>query len=240
MNTTQMHLILTNQCTACCEICYLGCSPHHTDNMDETLLQSAIEQAKENECIESIHFTGGEPFLFYDFLKKGTLYAKEKGLKTSVDTNGFWGYLPEEEIHEKLLRLDSNTLNIYTSSYHRKFIPESYIENIVHTAVDVGLHVQLMIGESASNPDAGSFFQTMGDYKYLCTFQIYQFVPRRETLPDKNNSQMDRIGCEKPVMEIAVQYDGMVYDVSSGKGLDQPTGNLISERLEEIIKRGVL
>ncbi len=240
MNRNMTHIILTDQCTAHCEICYLGCSPQNTCLMDEELLKSAIDQAGESRFAKYMNFTGGEPFLFYDILRKGTLYARERGFKISVDTNGFWGDLPKSEIRGKLAGLSLDKLNISTDSYHRKYIPENCIENIVNVAADMNLHVQMMIGEAASGPDAGLFFQNMKDYKYLCTIQIYPFVPKSpaEYPQEKDSCLAYGAGCGKPITEIAVKYDGTVYYASSGRVFNQYIGNITSERLEKIIERG--
>ncbi|MCM1176017.1 MAG: radical SAM protein [Blautia sp.] len=240
MNGNIIHIILTDQCTAQCENCYLGCSPDNAHVADKSFLNYIIDRAKESGFAEYMNFTGGEPFLFYDLLREGAVYAKQCGFKVSVDTNGFWGNWTESEIRAKLAGLKIDKLNISVDSFHRKYIPESYIENIITVAADLNLRVRLMIGETVSGESAGHFFQNMGNYKYLCTLQIYPFILKDSTgySRQKELTQIRDLDCGGKDMELAVKYDGAVYVPSSGRVFDRYIGNIHSEILREIALGG--
>lgn len=64
MTKAGMAILLTDKCTASCEVCGVSCSPEKNSVIDENLMLNAIQQAKEIESIIQIGFSGGEVFYF--------------------------------------------------------------------------------------------------------------------------------------------------------------------------------
>lgn len=66
-------IIMTDKCNVKCKTCCFSCSPNKSSVIDENLMLKAIDDAKELGDVEVIGFSGGEPFLFYELMKKGML-----------------------------------------------------------------------------------------------------------------------------------------------------------------------
>ncbi len=79
---------ITDVCNLSCRHCLFGASPAKTRSLAPELLESAVQQALVLGC-RLFSFTGGEPFLypdFLDFLRK--LLAENKEVHVAVLTNG--------------------------------------------------------------------------------------------------------------------------------------------------------
>lgn len=206
-------IIITNKCCASCQICCMGCSASG-DIIDEALMMKAISQAKELGCIDYISFSGGEPFLCYELLKKGLKYAKELGFKTSVATNGYWGGWPDKVLTARIRELPIDNMIISSDFYHRQYISENDLERAVETAKKCNIKLEIDIGETKSKSGA-EYFRMLGPYKYLKAFRIYPFkkAGRAKELP---NSELCRcsgsggLSCGSKG-SVAVLYDGKVF-----------------------------
>ncbi len=58
-------LLITKQCTAQCEMCCFECTPQTKEKIPMELIIKIIEEAALIDDIETIGFSGGEPFLEY-------------------------------------------------------------------------------------------------------------------------------------------------------------------------------
>lgn len=96
--------MLTDQCTAECEMCCFSCSPNNNNVMDIKIVKRVIDQAEQMKNINVVGFSGEEVFLQYDMLSDIIEYASSRNLRTTCTTNGFcastYKYAPD-----KLLRL---------------------------------------------------------------------------------------------------------------------------------------
>lgn len=90
MRPTELQLLLTYQCTRECEHCFAWGSPHQRGCMTLERIKLILNQAKELDSLESISFTGGEPFLHYPILLSAVRLAARHDLKVSVISNGYW------------------------------------------------------------------------------------------------------------------------------------------------------
>lgn len=93
---TQVHFLLTYQCTWACDHCFLYCSPGSTGTFTGDRIAAALGQAKEVGSVEWIYFEGGEPFLYYPLLLQGLRMARELGFRTGIVTNGYWATSPTD------------------------------------------------------------------------------------------------------------------------------------------------
>ncbi|MFA6938092.1 MAG: radical SAM protein [Treponema sp.] len=93
----------TTQCNLHCPHCFVSRQTQKLSIDDaKSLIDSCLNYKRENCTLEKIGFTGGEPFLYLDFICEVTKYAKEKDLMFDrIMTNGDW-WKSEEELKEKL------------------------------------------------------------------------------------------------------------------------------------------
>lgn len=206
---------MTDRCSASCRICCFCCSPKNKNVISEELMLRIIDQAKEQNGIEYIGFSGGEPFLYYDLLKKGLLYAKKRGFKTSVATNGFWGRWPDETLENRLGAFPVDQMTISTDCYHQQYIPEQDLKKAISAARAANINLKVGIGETKSGMSSGDFFGTLGSYKYLMSFYTYPLVRagRARELPENDFFRYEDSGDVRcnPMGLVAVRFDGEVY-----------------------------
>lgn len=235
-------LILTDRCNAECEICCFSCSPENKNVMDEDLMFETIRQAAELGTVQQIGFSGGEPFLYYDLLKKGLMYAKKLGFYTSVATNGFWGAWPDEMLEEKIKVLPIDQMSFSYDAYHGKYIKEEQFVRAMSICKILDINVTVGIGETKGEGSANRFFKKMGDNKYLMNYYIYPFMPcgRAEGIPDEQFFKY-RKGTElfcRDEETLAVRYDGEVFPCCTQTVFSTclSLGNIKNASVKELIK----
>ena len=238
MKMKDVSIIITNKCNASCQICCYNCSPNQSEVIEEKLMYRVIDQAKEFGYVESICFTGGEPFLYYDLLKKGLEYAKNSGFKTTVASNGYWGMWPADELYAKFKELPIDLILISTDEYHQEYIPESDIEKAIELLRTLQIGLKVGIGETRLGKSCGEYFKALGSYKYLLSFYTYAFERsgRAEAM-----SQDDFYFTEKAYIpsELSVRYDGEVFlgDNQLKNKINYSNGNIKCESLIEILSK---
>jgi organic radical activating enzyme len=116
----------TYQCNLSCAHC---CVPiEWTDRLDIAVALRFLEQAHE-AGIEILGFTGGEPFLYPEFLHALTRRAAELGFRfDKIQTNGVW-FRDETHLRSELLMLReagfSGKLGLSVDKFHGKHTAEA-------------------------------------------------------------------------------------------------------------------
>jgi MoaA/NifB/PqqE/SkfB family radical SAM enzyme len=238
------HLIcfmLTNKCSAKCGICCCECGPEKNDVMPEDLLLQTIDGLTRADGINGVGFSGGEPFLHYDLLKKGLSRAKRNGFSTSVATNGFWGQWEDDVILERLRGLDVDFISFSTDFSHAAFVGDEVLGRAVSAAKSLDIKLSLAVGENKKDPSAGEYYRAMGAYKYLSVFSVYPHVRigRAASLGDENFyrfTPLNRASCQSRGL-ITVRYDGRVFPCCSPYVFDTvlSLGNIKERGIEEIL-----
>jgi len=117
---TQIHILLTYQCTWACDHCFLYCSPETSGTFTGTRLRSLLDQAEAVGTVEWIYFEGGEPFLYYSLLLQGLQMARDRGFRTGIVTNGYWATSPDdaEDWLRPLVALGVSDLSMSDDVFH--------------------------------------------------------------------------------------------------------------------------
>lgn len=144
-----LSILITDRCNASCEICCLNCSPGGKQTLETAQIEKAIRQAAETEGMEEIRFTGGEPFLYADRVEACAAYAAERGLRSVIHTNGFWG-ADERKAAERTRALkEAGVVKIHFSAdpYHQKYVPFSALEAAMRLTREAGIETELSVME---------------------------------------------------------------------------------------------
>lgn len=100
MKLERIHIELTNQCNFACEFCADSIMTRKRGNMEFSVLTKIIDEISGEGLTEMILFhVMGEPLLYPD-LSRAVAYAKGKGLKVCLTTNG---WLMTDAMLKKLL-----------------------------------------------------------------------------------------------------------------------------------------
>lgn len=90
MNLKSIHFLLSYQCTAECDHCFVWGSPFLKGTFSVRDVDSVLKEARKLKSVESICFEGGEPFLHYPVMIESLKKTKRMGFKLVVVTNCYW------------------------------------------------------------------------------------------------------------------------------------------------------
>ena len=141
---TEIIFAATNACNLHCEHCFIERNPHKLEITDAVaLIESCVEAGSE---IDRIGFSGGEPFLYMDFLVEVTKAAIANDLMfDQIMTNGDW-WRDEADLCEKLQTLYDagydGKIGLSWDSYHGQTTER--METFIRT-------VQEIFGEESIN-----------------------------------------------------------------------------------------
>jgi len=93
---TDVHILLTYQCTFECDHCFLFSGPVAEGTMTLARIDRVLEESAIIGTVEWIYFEGGEPFLFYPLLLEGVKRARAMGFQVGIVTNGYWAQTAED------------------------------------------------------------------------------------------------------------------------------------------------
>lgn len=115
----------TYQCTARCRYCGAECSPEQTDQLSLDDMIEVVDHVYSYGKLELVVFTGGEPFLLGENLRKAVEYCAKKGLSTRIVTNGFWAkdLQTAKNVVKSYKEAGLTELNLSCDDYHQEFIP---------------------------------------------------------------------------------------------------------------------
>ncbi len=163
MNYSNIAIALGKKCTAECDICCLDCSIHNNEIIDLDSIKKIISTTYKADYIKSINFTGGEAFLYYDYLLELIPLSKKNNKYVSVITNGFWA-TDIEVTYNKLCELKKIGLDLLTVSYdafHAHYIPINNIKNIIY--ITKKLNIKLLMQSVIINNDNINWINELGN-----------------------------------------------------------------------------
>ena len=135
-------LMLTYKCNCACEFCYYNCNPDKGGLMP---VETAINVWRSLKILAGdsakIHFTGGEPFLYWDHLQEILEQGQKQNLGKVdlIETNGFWA-TSEKIVRQRLKRLDEfgmNRFKISTDPFHQEYVDIEPVRRLAEMAADI-------------------------------------------------------------------------------------------------------
>ena len=234
-------LIITNKCNAECDFCGFSCSPKNNRFMDETMMERLIKEAKQMG-LKTVGFSGGEPFLNPELLKKGVAVAREEKLLVSIATNGFWGKWDAEKIKAVLTEAKPDVMSFSYDWFHRKYIPQKDFFRAFAAARQLDMKCSIYVGDMNGEYSAGRFIQSLGKDKFGKDYRIYPLyrTGRAEKMPAElfltGNAEDNNLGCLYD-NTISVLYNGDVYPCCRHQvfGSAMKMGNVKNKALKDVI-----
>ncbi|MHC4426439.1 MAG: radical SAM protein, partial [Planctomycetota bacterium] len=135
-------LLLTYKCNCACEFCYYNC---HSEKGGLMPVDAAISAWQSLRILAGdsakVHFTGGEPFLYWDRLQEVLLEARSQrlGKVDLIETNGFWA-TSEKIAKQRLKRLDElgmYRLKISTDPFHQEYVDTELVRRLADVATEI-------------------------------------------------------------------------------------------------------
>lgn len=186
-------IMLTYKCSATCRHCMYACSPRWpADWISEealtdmiTTIAPSIEAAPFGQGAVSLnhglHFTGGEPFLNFDLLSRGTEIASNSGIPSLfVETNSSWAS-DDTTTYEKLSGLkDKGMQGILIS------VNPFYLENIPFDRTERAIRISHEVF------GRNSFVYQQTYYNRFKELDIHGTMPLEEYLQIENKPEFGR------------------------------------------------
>ena len=200
---SKLAIAVTDRCNAECAICCLRCSPKGTQTLETEEMMQAIGQAAQTEGMEEICFTGGEPLLYEERVEACARYASERGLRSSVYTNGFWGSDPQcaQAWAEALYAAGVRKMHFSSDAWHQKYVSFSALETAMRCSREAGMRNELAIMESVgTNHNRQAFLSMPIEYREA-KVRVHPMLPvgrAREAVPEGQVLKLfspDRMRC---------------------------------------------
>ncbi len=134
--------LLTFKCPAQCQHCSYKAGPNRVGYIKPKEISRYLKELIKMHPLQSVWVHGGEPFLYFNYLKYIIKETKKLGIpRRGVITNSFWAK-NEVIAKAKLEKLKNKGLKAITFSsdfFHQEFIPIEYVRNALKAAVALGL-----------------------------------------------------------------------------------------------------
>ncbi|MCP4542243.1 MAG: radical SAM protein [Chloroflexi bacterium] len=140
LSPRDLGIILSYRCHSGCKHCIYNCGPGwEKEVMSPNMLRQALETVLTWPQTPQVHLTGGEPFLHFPLLLKGTRMATELGIWVYVETSGGW-CTDEVEAVERFSALREAGLQavlISCSPFHAERIPPARTTRTIRAALEI-------------------------------------------------------------------------------------------------------
>jgi len=132
--------LYTFRCNATCPHCLTSSSPFRKEKISFENAKIYIKKLAENN-IKEIHFSGGEPFLFYKEICSLIKFAVSLDLKAYVVTNAFWADSLSKSIKmlKKIKKCGLKHIGVSTDIFHKKFIPLDRVITLAKASKEAGI-----------------------------------------------------------------------------------------------------
>jgi len=136
---------VTNCCTARCRDCPVVHEARPPLSLSAEEMVQIMGDVLQFGFLQLVVFTGGEPFLIGDDLKKAVEYAASNGVCTRIVTNAYWATTREKatEILQDLKQAGLTELNVSCDDFHQEFVPLENIRNANDAALAIDLPLLL-------------------------------------------------------------------------------------------------
>lgn len=183
---------LTNRCNAKCKIC--GASACNTSLEEKCLGAQDLEKIcgglKELPQIGNVVFSGGEPMIHFELIKKYIPTLKKMGKCVGCVTNGFIfrEKSKAESMLDEMRPYCFDFLHISTDQYHLQYIDLNTIRNAIEVCKKRGISLTIKIGISKTDQTHFQIIEELENAAYGASFQFYPMMPigRAKTMSSEN------------------------------------------------------
>jgi MoaA/NifB/PqqE/SkfB family radical SAM enzyme len=212
-------LFLNRRCTVGCAACSAGALPGNMEELTPAWLTGFFKKIKQEPPAFSgyITWTGGEPFLSFDSLRRGIELASAAGYRSEILTGGQWfGERPARL--EQLKDAGSFCLRISLDAEHQKQAPLSDVVSLIRRADALGMEVNFTLREIPGRNHSPR--QSMEEIKtQLPEFynrhhrrsRWLHWIPHIPFGSKPGPPYPDRTPCRMAFRDLVIGEDGLVY-----------------------------
>jgi MoaA/NifB/PqqE/SkfB family radical SAM enzyme len=217
-------LIPSDHCNITCRHCAPECGPKLKHVWDVELLRQCITDAAKIPSLEkSVHFAGGEPFLYFKQMLDLCQHAKRNGFVSTLVTNGFWGKNKNRarDMFLKLAEADLIRVELSTDVFHQEYIPMAVIENAIEVLKELGIGISLRVITTRKHPVDETIAQLPVALLDGLEIMGSPVVPTGRALTAIESdeyylSDAGAVGCCDMMLNLTVRPDGGVFPCCAG------------------------
>lgn len=252
MKYRNLGVTLTRRCTAECKTCCFSCSPTCGERLDIDLLKHYIGSTKDNNDLQVISFTGGEPFLEFELMCELVAYVTQIGKQATCVTNCFWATSNEKatDLLTTLKKCGLRRINISFDRWHLEYVSAANIDRAI--AACRKLHIPVHIGAVCVKGEKfGEIIDLLQEASRGIIVQTTPCLPvgsAKDNVDDSlyiRNDLDDNMPCLYDGY-LAIAYDGEIYPCCSQMvpSTNMSVGNYkyidFNETLKRIKNNGIL
>jgi hypothetical protein len=141
-------LIPSDHCNISCRHCAPECGPAVRQPWDVPLLERCItEAARIPNLRKTIHFAGGEPFLYFPQMLELAQHGHRHRFSSSIVTNGFWGVnkIRAASMIAKLVEHGLRRVELSVDHFHLEFLPVRTIRQSLEVLRQAGVFICMRV-----------------------------------------------------------------------------------------------
>jgi pyruvate-formate lyase-activating enzyme len=151
MSLRQLTLQLTWACDIRCAHC---CDEHRKVDLDVERAKEAMSGLHRLGEIDSLCFTGGEPFLRYGNLLELAAHGAALGMGFAVVTNARWA-VDDLQVRERLAQMQAVGLDMMIASYdpyHQPFVSDDRVARLLDACAEFGVPTHIYYSRGDDKP----------------------------------------------------------------------------------------
>lgn len=213
---------ISGKCNAKCRHCCFSCSPTNKNSLCEKEIWDIVNYGISKNDISEISISGGEPFLYEDFIYEIVKdIAKNDKISTCI-TNGFWA-TNYDKAYSKLKKFNEAGLKYLTVSFddfHNEFISINNIRNILLASYQLNMKISINMAVTQSM-DGIKLLNELKDYLLGVPVTRFSVMPvgaghKIECTEMYYHIDLEKpLRCSEPSFNMVVHHDGMVYPCCS-------------------------
>jgi MoaA/NifB/PqqE/SkfB family radical SAM enzyme len=216
---------LNRRCSVGCASCNAGVSEGSGSELTPQWLETFFDKIDDLDFSGYIIWTGGEPFLSFETLKKGISLAACRSFNSEVLTSGIW-FKEHPAYLETLATAGPLSLRISLDAEHQERVPVSSVIALIKTALELNIEVNFTLRNIPSKDATGggkdfpviSAVETQlpDFYRENCTRS--RWIHKIPHMPIAPGGTLPRIrggkwrkACKMGFNDIVIGEDGWVY-----------------------------
>ncbi|MBO4266233.1 MAG: radical SAM protein [Lachnospiraceae bacterium] len=215
---SKIAIAMTDKCSASCEMCCFKCSPEGKNTLSTDFMKDVILQASKINGIQSIGFTGGDPFMVFDQLLECSAYAHSLGLRVSVNTNGFWGKNEKRafELVGKLKEAGVESMSFSADHIHQEYVPIADLKMAMRAVTAHNMLLDVTIMETSTSENIVRMTEALRPEIYQSSIANHPMLPAGNALEKVKEGEFIRYFASKaaycPFFGMAsLNFDGNYY-----------------------------
>ena len=217
-------LIPSDHCNISCRHCAPECGPSERHPWDVELFERCItEAARIPNLRKTIHFAGGEPFLYFAQMLQLARHGHRLGFTSSIVTNGFWGVNEPRAARmiESLVEQGLRRVELSVDHFHLEFLPARTIRQSIAVLKQAGVFVCMRVVTTRKHQIDETLRQFTPDDLDGVEVNASGLIPTgraiREVNADEYYSSPEGVhGCCSNFLNLTIRPDGNVGPCCAG------------------------